>query len=90
MPFGAIRMSIENQPSTSTDLAHFVHFAVQHLEHGGAQISPEELVQRWRSNPEYWETVERIEQNVKAYEQGNCVPLKEAFRQIRERLESRR
>jgi hypothetical protein len=80
----------ESMPSAPTDeLREFVSFAAGHLANGGSQLTPEEVLDLWRSEHPAEETladsVEAIQRALEQADRGEGVSLEEFDRRFRAR-----
>ena len=80
-------MATDNQ-SSPNELSLFVQFANQHLESGGPNVSPEEMVQRWRAmtEPNYTLTAKDIEDAIAEIEAGGGKSPSAVLQDIRKSL----
>ncbi len=67
------------QPTTS-ELEDFYRYLGKHLENGGADLSPEEVLAMWRDRAESIEAIKEGLEDVKA---GRVTPLEEFDREFR-------
>lgn len=69
-----------------TELRNFVQFATQRVETGELCSSLEELVQQWRRDTEYVETVADVRQGIADDADGKTQPVADAIAEVRQKL----
>ena len=71
---------------TQDDLDNFHRFATEKLRSTGAVDSLQDLLDMWRREQEYAETVNDIRQGLEDYDAGRAEPRAKAFTDIRRDL----
>jgi hypothetical protein len=69
------------EANTPTDAEAFLSFLTYEIQNGGADKSPEELLQSWRAT--YADTIEDIRQGVRDSDAGRFRPFDEVDAEIR-------
>jgi hypothetical protein len=73
-------------PISKSELDDFIRFATGILDSDDEPASLEELLSKWREQCEYAATVDDIRQGLDDYAAGQGQPVKDAFRDVRQRL----
>ena len=69
------------ETSTPTDAEAFLSFLAYEVQNGGADKSPEELLQSWRAT--HADAIEDIRQGVRDFEAGRFRPFEEVDAELR-------
>jgi hypothetical protein len=72
--------------SLRRELGEFLQFATRRIEHGAGIESVEDLVQEWRSDSEFVQTVADIRQGMADKAAGLSEPADKVFADIRRQL----
>lgn len=73
--------------ATLEQVDNFRDFARQQLTNGGAELTIDELFDRWLQEWESSETIRQVRIGIEQIERGEGLTLEEVDRRIRERLE---
>lgn len=74
---------------TLQELSDFNRFAEQKLSNGGAETL-QQLLDEWQDLREYEQCVVDIRESIRQHENGESLPLDEAFSEIRRKLSARK
>ncbi len=69
-----------------SEVEAFRQFITDYLDSDNEELSPEELLRRWRAEQESATVIENIRQGTEDYENGKSEPIAQAFDEVRLRL----
>lgn len=69
-----------------SDARAFQQYITSYLDGDNAELSPEDLLKRWRALQETAAVTDDIRQGIQDYENGKAEPISDAFNDVRRRL----